>query len=487
MPITAITKVRVSVQYCLDCIKCVLFSSNLEFAAYFDHVKSYASAETQAAAAWAVINRTIPDSAHLFEVTVDFALPLHTFKLEKLASDVEVLRITASSGIVACKAFHFYLTYYCNSHVSWDGNRVNVPQPLPNVNVTQTSPSRFIYYQNVCTWSYSFVWYQWSDWQRHIDWMAMQGISLSLAPVQELVWERVYTELGLTKSEIDDHFTGPAFMAWQRMGNVRGWAGPLTSNFKQFTSELQKQVIAALRALGAAVALPAFAGHVPVAFKRIFPNATMTPMECWNDFPNDTCSPLFIDPVDPLFKKVGALYLRKIIEEYGGTNHIYFSDPFNEMDPRVATAEYISATSASIYSTMNSVDDKAIWLLQGWMFVNSNSFWNENLTKAFLMAVPQGRMLVLDLQSELSPQYNRTHFYYGHPFIWCMLHNFGGTSGMFGSLDIVNRVSWSLPNDFLQNLLLVFSFRRKFCTHTNWSRRQWLASASQWKASIRIM
>lgn len=34
-------------------------------------------------------------------------------------------------------------------------------------------------------------------------------------------------------------------------------------------------------------------------------------------------------------------------------------------------------------------------------------------------------MLVLDLQSEQHPQYVRTKSFYGHKYIWCMLHNFG--------------------------------------------------------------
>lgn len=49
-------------------------------------------------------------------------------------------------------------------------------------------------------------------------------------------------------------------------------------------------------------------------------------------------------------------------------------------------------------------------------------------------------MIVLDLQSEQFPQYTRLQSYYGQPFIWCMLHNFGGTLGMFGSAEIINKV-----------------------------------------------
>lgn len=38
---------------------------------------------------------------------------------------------------------------------------------------------------------------------------------------------QVYLALGLTQSEIDKFFTGPAFLAWGRMGNLHTWDGPL--------------------------------------------------------------------------------------------------------------------------------------------------------------------------------------------------------------------------------------------------------------------
>lgn len=49
-------------------------------------------------------------------------------------------------------------------------------------------------------------------------------------------------------------------------------------------------------------------------------------------------------------------------------------------------------------------------------------------------------MLVLDLESDVLPMYDKLKSYYGQPYIWCMLHNFGGTLGMFGSAEIVNQV-----------------------------------------------
>ena len=47
---------------------------------------------------------------------------------------------------------------------------------------------------------------------------------------------------------------------------------------------------------------------------------------------------------------------------------------------------------------------------------------------------------MLDLYSEVLPQYQRLHSYYGQPFIWCMLHNYGGTLSMYGTIQTVNEV-----------------------------------------------
>lgn len=51
---------------------------------------------------------------------------------------------------------------------------------------------RFRYYQNVCTFSYSDVWWDWPRWEREIDWMALNGINLPLAFTgQEALWQEV--------------------------------------------------------------------------------------------------------------------------------------------------------------------------------------------------------------------------------------------------------------------------------------------------------
>lgn len=221
------------------------------------------------------------------------------------------------------------------------------------------------------------------------------------------------------------------------MGNINGWAGPPTPTYRKMQMILQQKIIKKQRNFGMSVAIPSFAGHLPIALKRLFPNVNFSIIDRWNKFPNKYCCSLFLDPNDMLFKNIAERFLRKVIDNYG-TDHIYFADPFNEIQPRIADPAYLNMTAYHIFDSMRNVDEHAVWMLQGWMFVK-NIFWSDSLIKSFLTAVPNGRLLVLDLQSEQYPQYERTHSFYGQPFVWCMLHNFGGTLGMHGSVDVVNK------------------------------------------------
>ena len=49
---------------------------------------------------------------------------------------------------------------------------------------------------NVCTFGYTYAFWKWPEWEKHIDWMALNGINLPLAFVaQEAIWERVYSQV----------------------------------------------------------------------------------------------------------------------------------------------------------------------------------------------------------------------------------------------------------------------------------------------------
>jgi len=54
--------------------------------------------------------------------------------------------------------------------------------------------------------------------------------------------------------------------------------------------------------------------------------------------------------------------------------------------------------------------------------------------KALLNAIPDENMIILDLFSEAHPVWNQTKAFYGKPWIWNLLSNFGGNIGLFGRM-----------------------------------------------------
>ncbi|XP_064127129.1 alpha-N-acetylglucosaminidase isoform X5 [Loxodonta africana] len=269
--------------------------------------------------------------------------------------------------------------------------------------------------------------------------MALNGINLALAwSGQEAIWQRVYLALGLTQSEIDEYFTGPAFLAWGRMGNLHSWGGPLPRSWHLKQLYLQHRILDRMRSFGMIPVLPAFAGHVPKAVTRVFPQVNVTQMGSWGHFNCSYSCSFLLAPGDPMFPIIGSLFLRELTTEFG-TDHIYGADTFNEMQPPSSEPSYLAAATAAVYEAMITVDPDAVWLLQGWLFQHQPQFWGPAQVGAVLGAVPRGHLLVLDLFAETQPVYIRTASFQGQPFIWCMLHNFGGNHGLFGTLETVNQ------------------------------------------------
>ncbi len=55
--------------------------------------------------------------------------------------------------------------------------------------------------------------------------------------------------------------------------------------------------------------------------------------------------------------------------------------------------------------------------------------------EAYLSGVENNEdMLIIDLYSESTPEWQRTKSYYGKPWIWCQLHDFGGNMGLYGQI-----------------------------------------------------
>ncbi|KRZ96153.1 GDP-L-fucose synthase [Trichinella sp. T8] len=278
-----------------------------------DDLKPSASAFEQISAVQKLLNRISFGLADFYVLEIDHTLSDNSeMVLVKSWKDVRNRTlIKGTSGVALAFGVNAHLRNMYDVHIAWDGIRVELPAIVspPHKQMMFKSIGRYRYFGNVCTFSYSFAWWNWSRWEYFIDWMALNGINLPLAHVgNEVVW--------------------------------------------------------------------------------------------------------------------------KSLENYFGLFHAYSADPFNEMVPNTFDVMFLRNVSFAIYNVM---------VLQSWMFLSSERWLENENAKHFLTAVPTGSILVVDLYAEEYPLYEKFSGFYNQPFIWCMLHNFGGVQGLYGNLARINQ------------------------------------------------
>ena len=396
-------------------------------------ISSKVTAQDKKTVSYALIKRVIPQRAQSFIVEL---LPDTTakdaFEIESKANKI-ILR--GNNGVSIASALYYYLTEYCHCQITWNGVNLNLPVKLPVIpqKVAKKTPYNYRYYLNYCTFSYTMSWWDWDRWQKEIDWMALHGINMPLAITgQEYVWQQVYKEMGFSDEDLKAFFSGPAYFGWFYMGNLDAWGGPLPSSWINSHKDLQLKILKRERELGLKPVLPAFTGHVPASFKQHFPQAKLKQTNWKNGFA-DT---YILDSEDPMFAEIGKKFLQAQTKIYG-TDHLYSADTFNENEPPSDEPAFLSKSSASVYKGMSIADPKAVWVMQGWLFFSDRKFWKNEQIKALLSAVPDDKMIILDLTTDYEPVWKRTEAFYGKPWIWNMLHNYGGNVNLFGRIEAV--------------------------------------------------
>jgi alpha-N-acetylglucosaminidase len=392
---------------------------------------SYGQAQINTNASVALIHRVIPDQAsHFIVEELRTKEKTDVFEIESRKDQI-VLR--GNNTVAVASALYYYLTHFCHCQITWNGTNLHFPKALPRVSVKihRASPYPYRYYMNYCTFNYSMSWWDWKRWEKEIDWMALHGINMPLAITgEEYTWYTVYKSMGFSDNDLRNFFSGPAYFAWFWMGNLDGWGGPLPLSWMKSHMELQQKILQREREMGMKPVLPAFTGHVPAAFKMKFPNAKLKATNWKNGF-DDV---YILDPEDSLFQIIGKKFLQAQTRLFG-TDHLYSADTFNENEPPSDDTGYLASLSGRLFKGMQAADPESIWVMQGWLFYSDRKFWQGPQIKALLDAVPDKHMIILDLAAEIEPVWKRTNAFYGKPWIWNMVHNFGGNISMFGRMD----------------------------------------------------
>ncbi|KAH9830950.1 alpha-N-acetylglucosaminidase [Rhodofomes roseus] len=395
---------------------------------------------------YSLVQRQIPEHADSFTFSL-IQGDGDTFVISD-STEATIVDIQCSTVSACARGLYTYLTQFGGVDIWWTGSRLSLlPTPLPAVGtpVNGTAIVPYRYHFNTVTFDYTAAWWDWDQWQSQLDWLALRGVNLPLAWVgYEYFLVQVFQEVGLSDEDIASFLSGPAFQAWNRFGNIQGnWGGPLPAEWIDSQYALQQQIVARMYELGMTPVLPAFTGFVPRAMADLYPDAAIVNGSQWNTFSPALTNVTFLEPSNDLFATMQKSFIVKQQAAYGANvSHVYTLDQYNENSPYSGDTAYLANISSGTFAALRAADPEAVWMMQGWLFFEQEAFWTTDRISAYLGGVPgDDSMIILDLISDVFPQWQRTESYYGKQWVWCELHDFGGNMGLEGNLpELVSRL-----------------------------------------------
>ena len=354
-----------------------------------------------------------------------------------------ILYVRGSSSVALCHGFYEYALNHGYGVSTWSGSRFSLPTTFSDDPYKETiSPYRHRLYMNVCTFGYTTPWWKWDEWEREIDWMALHGFDMPLAPIGgEAILERVWLKMGLSKTQIDPYFTGPGHFPWMRMGNMTGLDGAPSDAWQKNQIQLEHKILDRMKELGMTPVLQGFAGFVPQAMGDLHPEEKLIETK-WSGFRSWMLSPL-----SPLFSQIGTQFIKSWENEFGKGAY-YLVDSFNELDVPFGEKgskqreETLRKYGHTIYSSIASASKDAVWMMQGWMFGYQRDLWDPESVKALLSGAPDGKMEIIDLAVDFNDyiwrsenSWNYLSGFFSKEWIYSTVPNFGGRTALMGDLE----------------------------------------------------
>ena len=406
------------------------------------------------------------DAANLFEIVIDASL----------AEDgKDVFVITAQNGKPCIKGnnqlsvatgINWYLNHVAHINLTWNNLTTDLSKaelPLPQGEDKHVCNTTYRYDFNTCTFSYSMAFWTWERWQQEIDWMALHGINAPLNLVGlDVVTRKFLRELGVSENDINAYIAGPGFIAWFAMNNLEGWGGTINANDVTMNGnpdwwytrqeQLCRDMLQRMRELGMQPVIPGFSGQVP----NCIVNYSINGFSSGDVVDNGTWAggytrPDILKPNTESYRTFATVYY-KHLHEVMGVSEFYSIDPFHEgslpsgvsnetcyPNIMVELDNYYNDVVSQEDKAKNNVDEAPKWIIQYWQGVPQSGAFSA-------MSNYGDRFIGLDLFSDAPGKAKwNTDYFQGRPYIFCMLHNFGGRSGLHGRLE-------STMNDYFRAL-----------------------------------
>jgi len=392
------------------------------------------------------------------------------------------LEVKGSGTIALTRGVYDYLRSQNLGMLGWAGPQFRLPETWPDAALTKvTTPFRIRQTYNAVTPGYTTPYWTWERWEQELDWQAMHGFNMLMAPIAtEAIATRVWKRLGLTRQEIDEFYVGPALLPWQRMGGICQVGGTLPSEWHTDQVALQHKVLKRMRELGMQPIVQSFAGFVPKAIKRIYPDITLH-NTLWNSGFPESQRPVILMPGDPLFAKITKMYMEEWQKEFGDAQY-YLVDSFNELElPETnrPVTELLAEYGEKTFESILAGDPDATWVIQGWMFGYQRHIWSPERVKALFSKVPDNRILILDYANDYANSWEPVNGFNGKQWAYGFVPNMGGKTAYTGDLSLYatgaaktlaspkknNLVGFSISGEGLENNEVIY----ELMTDAAWS------------------
>ncbi len=406
-------------------------------------------------------------TADRFEIVIDANLAENGKDVFVITAENGKPCIKGNTQLSVATGINWYLNHYAHINLTWNNlttDLVNVKLPLPASEDKHVCNTTYRYDFNTCTFSYSMAFWTWERWQKEIDWMALHGINAPLNLVGlDVVTRNFLKELGMSDSDIAAYIAGPGFIAWFAMNNLEGWGGTINSPstgvdmsgnpdwWYTRQEDLCKKMLQRMRELGMQPVIPGFSGQIPNSLSSYsitgFSSGDVINGGTWA---GDYTRPDILHPNSSSYANLAPIYY-KHLEAIMGVSEFYSMDPFHEggLPGSVTNETCYPPIMAALDTYHNAVDDakktsynvgtddnQAKWIIQYWQNIPQSGAFSA-------MSSYGDRFIGLDLFSDNIYAGNAAKwrdtgddcYYKGRPYIYCMLHNFGGRSGLHGRLE----------------------------------------------------
>ena len=202
------------------------------------------------------------------------------------------------------------------------------------------------------------------------------------------------------------------------MGNISEFGEPISLELMEKRVALGQKISKRMYELGITPVYPGFNGIVPHCFAENNPGANIIPQGDWFGYPR----PDWLDPTDESFKDIARSFYKTQEKYFGRATH-FATDILHEG----GKAGNVDLTDAArnIQQAMLAHNPEAIWVIQA---------WQDNPRKEVIEGIDQSHALVLDIEADEKPRWKQANGFWGTPWAWGVIQNYGGVLGMYGNL-----------------------------------------------------